>query len=252
LELVESIGRYAAAAAALGLLLLLPLLLSQRRDLARLRGWMEDAPDHPGADMAASEAMLDRAEAELERLSGAAAAPPAAAGAAARVTSERPALERITIERAALAPHPRWRRFAAFAGQPRVLWAIAGLILAAGVAAILVFGRVGVNAPSAGPRAGAVNPADVTVAVLNGTSTPGLAGRVSDDVRVNGFRLGTVSNSARPYQQTVVMYASGELRAARKLARDLGVQPVQPVDRATRRIAGDADVVVIAGADRAR
>ena len=48
------------------------------------------------------------------------------------------------------------------------------------------------------------------------------------------------------------MYEPGQRRAAKRVAHDLGVKPVQPIDRQTERAAGDADVVVIAGADRAK
>ena len=75
---------------------------------------------------------------------------------------------------------------------------------------------------------------------------------MGDDVRVNGFRLGAVTNSRDQFDQTVVMYGPGQQRAARKVAHDLGVKPLQPIDRQTEQTANDADVVVIAGADRAK
>ena len=143
-DLAFQLPAYVSLAAALACAVLLPLYFSQRRDLQRLHAWMEREPGHPQADIAASEALLDRAETELEALFGpeprrravsrrasrrsrepTAVAPPPrpaptpAAGlpAAQRVTTERPALERITMERAALLPHPRWRRLVA-PGQP--------------------------------------------------------------------------------------------------------------------------------------
>jgi hypothetical protein len=79
-----------------------------------------------------------------------------------------------------------------------------------------------------------------------------LAAKVGDDVRVTGFKLAAVTNSREQFDQTVVMYGQGHQRAARKVAHDLGVKPLQPIDRLTERTAGDADVVVIAGADRAK
>ena len=116
---------------------------------------MEREPEHPAADVVASEALLDRAETELEELLGEAPAaapapatevtpPPAPAAAPAeapvtaaqRVTAERPALERITMERAALQPHPRWRRFVGTITRPRWLVAIAVAAVVLGVAAI--------------------------------------------------------------------------------------------------------------------
>jgi LytR cell envelope-related transcriptional attenuator len=272
---------YVSLAAVLACVLLLPLYFSQRRDLERLHAWMEREPGHPQADIVASEALLDRAETELEALLGAEAQPPAGeaagqqAGAqptlvappaptpptpaggltpAQRVTTERPALERITTERAALQPHRHWRRLVSRVSQPRVLSAVAAAAVLLGLAAIFGSGELlnGGGESGQGPKPGAIVPGEVDVAVLNGTSVPGLAAKVGDDVRVNGFRLGAVTNSRDQFDQTVVMYAPGQQRAARKVAHDLGVKPLQPIDRQTEQTAGEADVVVIAGADRAQ
>jgi hypothetical protein len=257
-NIVEQAGAIVAVAAVLALLLLIPLYLSQRRDLSRLVAWMEAQPDHPAGDVAASELILDRAEAELEQLLPAEEAPtpppvpPPATAAAQRVTSERPALERITMEREALIPHPRWRRFVGTVTRPRWLIAIAATALLLGVAAI--FGSELLLEPEdreRTPRAGAVDPSTVTVSVLNGTSVPGLGAKVGDDVEANGFDLGTVTTISGPFDQTVVMFEKGEERAARRVARDLGVAPVQPIDRQAQRLADGAEVVVIAGQDRA-
>jgi hypothetical protein len=296
--LIDDIGRYVAFAATLGILLLIPLYVSQRRDIARLRQWREREPNHPQADIAGSEALLDRAEAELQALlaergepvtvttapsatppaTGAPAMTPPAAGPAARaptptptepkragaltpippaqrVTGERPALARITTERAALEPHPRWHRLARRLTTPRTLAliALAAVVLAvgalAGSRALLDAGGGG-----SGPkhRAGGLAPRQVTVAVLNGTSQPGLAATVGETLRRKGFREGTIATARRSYQQTVVMYGRGSKDAAERVADALGVTPVQPIDRTTREIAGAADVVVIAGRDRAK
>ncbi len=107
---------------------------------------------------------------------------------------------------------------------------------------------------SGGKRHGGAPPSSggVTVAVLNGTSRPGLAGPVSATLRENGFEEGAISTTRKPYEQTVVMYAGGEKTAAERVARVLGVTPIQRIDQTTRAIAGAADVVVIAGADRTR
>jgi hypothetical protein len=170
------------------------------------------------------------------------------------VTTERPALERITTERAALRPHPHWRRLVGGVGQPRVLSAVAVAAVLLGLVAIFGSEELlkGGGESDQGPKPGAIVPGEVDVAVLNGTSVPGLAAKVGDDVRVNGFRLGAVTNSRDQFDQTVVMYRPGQQRAARKVAHDLGVKPLQPIDRQTEQTAGDADVVVIAGADRAK
>jgi hypothetical protein len=260
---------YVSVAAVAGCLFLAVLYLSQRRDLMRLRAWMAAAPDHPVEDLARSEALLDRAEAELEEILGVEApaeatpeptvvAPPEAAPAtpvpaSQPTTSERPALEQITTEREALLPHPRWRRFAARVGQPRVLGLIALGAVILGLAGIFGSERLlnDNGAPTRAPKPGAVVPQDVTVAVLNGTSVPGLGAKVADDVQANEFALGNVDTSRKEYDQTVVMYEKDQRRAAQKVAHDLGVKPVQPIDRQTQQEADGADVVVIAGRDRA-
>jgi LytR cell envelope-related transcriptional attenuator len=276
-DIVDKGGAVVALVAGLGILLLLPLYLSQRRDLRRLTAWMERDPNHPAEDVAASELILDRAELELERLLGegpateapeapptevAPAPPPEVSpmpsempapvtAAARRVTAERPALDRITMERAALEPHPRWRRFMSAVTRPRWMIAIALAAVLLGVGAI--FGselllETGEEKPEKG---GGFDPSQVTVAVLNGTSVPGLGAKVGDDVKANDFELGTVSTYPKPQDETVVMYEPGEKRAATKLGADLGEGVLQPIDRQAQRLAGGADVVVIAGQDRA-
>jgi hypothetical protein len=268
-DVANTMPTYVSLAAAVGFLFLLALYLSQRRDLVRLRAWMAAAPTHPGEDLARSEALLDRAEAELEEILGVepppegvveptAVAPPTPAGPATPVppshpiTSERPALEQITTEREALLPHPRWRRFTARVSQPRVLGLIAlGSVI---LGLVGIFGSERLLNNNAGPetttKAGAVVPQDVTVAVLNGTSVPSLGAKVADTVRVSGFNVGDVGTSRKEYDQTVVMYERGQKRAAKKVARDLGVKVVQQIDRPTQAESAGADVVVIAGRDR--
>ncbi|HEX3263336.1 MAG TPA: LytR C-terminal domain-containing protein [Solirubrobacterales bacterium] len=260
---------YVALAACVGFLFLLTLYISQRRDLTRLQAWRAATPDHPGEDLARSEALLDRAEAELEEILGVEAAPetPAEptevapptlaeatrAAVAQPTTGERPALEQITSEREALLPHPRWHRFWGWVGQPRVLGLIALGAVVLGLVGIFGSERLlnGGSETTTARKPGAVVPQDVSVAVLNGTSVPGLAAKVASDVQVNDFSLGNVGNTRKEFDQTVVMYESGQRKAADRVARALGVKPVQPIDRPTQREAGGADVVVIAGKDRA-
>jgi LytR cell envelope-related transcriptional attenuator len=98
----------------------------------------------------------------------------------------------------------------------------------------------------------AIAPGDVTVAVLNGTTVPGLAKQVGDRVAAKGFQLGTVANTADQEQQraeSVVLYSTGHRDEARAVSRRLGIPQRQPIDPASQGLAGDATVVVIAGAD---
>jgi len=98
----------------------------------------------------------------------------------------------------------------------------------------------------------AVVPSNVTVAVLNGTTVPGLAKQVGDEVESHGFRLGTVANTADQEQQraeSVVLFAPGHVREARAVNKRLGIGQRERIDPASQELAGDATVVVIAGAD---
>ncbi len=106
-----------------------------------------------------------------------------------------------------------------------------------------------------GKQRPAVVPGKVTVAVLNGTTVPNLAKQVGDRVESHGFVLGTVANSADQEQQraeSVVLYAPGHQREARAVNKRLGIGQREPIDPASQELAGDATVVVIAGADLAQ
>jgi hypothetical protein len=250
-KIAETAPEFIAVAAGVGILLLLPLYLSQRRDLKRLVAWMEYEPEHPAEDVTASEAILDRAETEIEVLTGefAAVEPGLPSAAVARVTTERPALERVTMERAALQPHPRWRRFRDTITRPRWLVAIAVGALIFAVAGI--FGtQLVLQTGDEGGREARIDPGDTTVAVLNGTTAAGLGDKVGDDVESNQFKLGAIATFPEPIDSTVVLFEPGSERAARRLSVSLGGTPVQPIDRQAQRLADGADVVVIAGQDR--
>lgn len=98
-----------------------------------------------------------------------------------------------------------------------------------------------------------VAPDKITVAVLNGTSIPGLAAQVGDRIDAEGFTLGTVSNASQANGQranSVALYAPGHASDARRVAKRLGIGNVSRVDANSQQIAGDASVVVIVGTDK--
>jgi hypothetical protein len=118
------------------------------------------------------------------------------------------------------------------------------------------------NAPGAHPgtRRAAFTPANVTVAVLNGTATAGLAHRVSQNLSALGYRPGSVVTAPdQTRTATVVAYLPGYRDDALHVARalKLGSASVQPVDPATKAVACPppttctANVVVTVGADLA-
>jgi LytR cell envelope-related transcriptional attenuator len=109
--------------------------------------------------------------------------------------------------------------------------------------------------PNGGKPKPRIVPGNVTVAVLNGTTVPGLAQQVADRVESQGFTVGTVANTADQEQQraeSVVLFAPGHQREAQAVNKRLKIGQRQPIDPASQELAGDATVVVIAGADLAQ
>jgi hypothetical protein len=103
------------------------------------------------------------------------------------------------------------------------------------------------------PRGASINPASVTVAVLNGTTVPGLAAQIGDRVEQLGFQLGTVANGPDQGQQraeSVVMFTPGAARQAAAVSRRLGIPQRERIDPEAQGLAGNATVVVIAGQDK--
>jgi LytR cell envelope-related transcriptional attenuator len=180
---------------------------------------------------------------------------------------------------AVIAPpkEPWYRRLVA--NPLYVVLAVAGVLIVGGAAAFGVTQLVGEDdsggAPQGGgrvaeePEGGAggeddarprrrrggagVNPANITVAVLNGTTVPGLAATIMDQTEEAGFREGTVANFL-PNQQlgeSVVQYTPGHERDAAVVSRRLGIPQREAVNPSSQELAGDATVVVLVGADKA-
>lgn len=63
-----------------------------------------------------------------------------------------------------------------------------------------------------------VAPEQITLDVLNGTSTTGLAGTVAEQLRARGYTVATVGNEEGGVPQTVVRHAPGLVDAARTVA----------------------------------
>ena len=138
-------------------------------------------------------------------------------------------------------------------------------MIAVAIIAVTQLGGGGSSTPSSAPvtvgsSAGAAAPAtplargSVTVSVLNGTTTPGLASKVADQAERGGFKRGQVTNAAdQARTATTVQYAPGQRGAAQQVASIINVPRISPLDANTQAIAGpDAQVVVTVGSDRAQ
>ena len=72
---------------------------------------------------------------------------------------------------------------------------------------------------------------ETTVMVLNGNGVSGAAHEAASRVRSRGYSIGEIGNAQRTdYMRTVVMYRPGYRGEALRLARDLRVKIVGPLD----------------------
>jgi LytR cell envelope-related transcriptional attenuator len=70
-----------------------------------------------------------------------------------------------------------------------------------------------------------------SVTVLNGNGRSGAAAAAADSVRRFGYTIGTVGNAPRTdMAKTIVMYRDSYRPEAQRLAKDLGVKIVGPLD----------------------
>ncbi len=170
-ELIEVLGSISAIFAMLGFLLLLPIYISHRREVERLLAWKERNPDAGTTEF--------RAIPGPSGVSGGTggAAPSRPGGKmtpAERVTSERPALRRIsTGEYAAVEPEPQgfWQRV--IERGPRHPLVLTILAIVVGVVAVFLASQLIRSDDDSSSGGGAIDPADVQVAILSATSEPG-------------------------------------------------------------------------------
>lgn len=156
---------------------------------------------------------------------------------------------------------PRYSRFVSRGG----ILAVAAILfmLAAGAFALVQLDSEEGGEPTAERRpsaatgngekpagAAAINPAKVTVSVLNGTTVGGLAAKLGDKLEAQGFRLGNVTNSSDQQRaESVVLFSPGAEREAADVGRRLKIPQREAIDPESQTLAGDATVVVVAGAD---
>jgi LytR cell envelope-related transcriptional attenuator len=290
LAIVQEFGALAGLAAVVGLIVLSALYVSHARDVRRLREWAGGAPEGLGPGIAVSGRAAGVPYAAQPQIAASASGAPAsvsglcpatAAGASARApvapqpvqptsstqrTITEPAASEVAPQQDAVIPP---RRSQPWYGQigTRSAPVLVGLVAVGGVATYgvsqLVSGdgrghsgktQANGNGSSRKPkRSGvAVKPGTVTVAVLNGTTVNGLAAALRDQIAAAGFKKGTINVfSDQQLAESVVEYAPGHLAEAKAVGRIVGISQREPVTANSRALAGDATVIVIAGADKA-
>jgi hypothetical protein len=86
------------------------------------------------------------------------------------------------------------------------------------------------------------------ILVLNGNGRSGAAAQEAAIARSMGYRMPATGNAARSdYGRSTVLYTKGHTREARRLARDLGIKLVYPLDGISRAKMRHASVAVILG-----
>jgi hypothetical protein len=88
----------------------------------------------------------------------------------------------------------------------------------------------------------------VSVTIMNGNGVSGAAASEASRVRARGYIVGKVGNAPRgSYGHSVVMYRAGRIREGRRLARDLGIAIVSPLDGLRKADLHGAKLAVVVG-----
>jgi hypothetical protein len=88
----------------------------------------------------------------------------------------------------------------------------------------------------------------VSVTILNGNGVSGAAAAEASRVRARGYIVGRVGNAPRgSYGHSAVMYRAGRIREGRRLARDLGIAIVSPLDGLRKADLHGAKLAVVVG-----
>ncbi len=88
----------------------------------------------------------------------------------------------------------------------------------------------------------------VSVVVLNGNGRQGAAAATSSRIEGRGYRISAVGNApSHDYPSSLVMYRPGFAAEGKRLARDLGIRLVSPLDGMRPGQLHGAHTVVILG-----
>jgi hypothetical protein len=106
----------------------------------------------------------------------------------------------------------------------------------------------GIEAPSrAEPKNATLSRDETSVLVLNGNGIAGAAADAASRMRARGYSVTDTGNAGQTYGQSVVMYRPGRRPEAQRLAADLGISLVGPLDGIKLRQLLGAQVAVVLG-----
>ena len=90
---------------------------------------------------------------------------------------------------------------------------------------------------------------ETSVVVLNGNGRTGAAASAAEHVKARGYRVGSVGNAPRSdYGRSIVMYRRGYRAEGVRLARDLRIKLVGPLDGMRPRELLGAQLAYVVGA----
>jgi len=249
---IEQIGAFAGLAAFLGLAVLALLSFTHGRDIRRLREWAGSAPERDAERKEQTSTIAAQRAEELRALEQ------------ARTQEQETVSSREERRRRREEGEPEQGRgermrgwfsgFGETASRPSSLVALFVVILAiVGAAAyFLLSGDDGAEGGNGSKQAAAkMKPGEIEVAVLNGTSTDGLAADFGHEVEAKGFELGAITNSSASFEESVVMFKRGHKAEARKVAKQVGIPKVQLMNGEIESVSAGADVALIVGEDNA-
>ncbi|MFL5901862.1 MAG: LytR C-terminal domain-containing protein [Solirubrobacterales bacterium] len=251
--MIKEIGAFAGLAAFIGLALLAMLAFSQARDIRRLREWAGSAPERDNERKESTSEMAAKRAEELRALEEARTAEHAAVEQREERRKRREAGLPELTRRERL--REGFSSFGARLAEPRylVLAFVIVIAVAAGAAYLVTQGSDSANGKGGGhgKSAAVLKPAEIEVAVLNGTAVPGLAATYGNKVERKGFQLGPVTNSSTSFTESVVMFKRGYAPEAHRVASALGISKVQLIDADIASVSGNAQVAAIVGEENA-
>jgi hypothetical protein len=89
---------------------------------------------------------------------------------------------------------------------------------------------------------------ETSVIILNGNGQNGAAHEQADLVRARGYLIGSVGNAPRTdFARSIVMYRPGYKLEAQRLAKDVGVRMVSPLDGLSQKDLLGAHLALVVG-----
>ena len=235
-DVIQTVGAYAGLFALFALGVLAFLVFSQARDIRRLRDWAGGAPERDAEVREVSEIVAEERSAEL------------------KVLADR---EERRMGRAGEFDESFWDRLGR---SGRIIAIVAAVLILGAAAAWAATSLLGSDSDQTGnqnrraqvaQQAQAINPADVRVAVLNGTggTEVGLAAEYASVLEEDGFQGGVVDDAPEPVTESVVMFTQGNEAAARKVSKAVGIDNTGAMTQDITDLSSGAEVTVVIGTD---